>query len=189
MHHIVLFASGSGTNAQNIIEQLHNKRLIVQRIYCNNRKAGIVERAEKLNIPICFISKENWSEKNNSDWQIQIREDNPDLLVLAGFLWKIPEHLIQEFPKRIINLHPSLLPKYGGRGMYGMNVHNAVMENNELTTGITIHYVNAEYDKGGILFQTEIYVAPSKTAEGLADRIHKLEYIHFPKVILQILNS
>ena len=189
MHRIVIFASGSGTNAQNIIEQLHNKEVIVQRIFCNNPTAGIVQRAEKLDIPVCFISRDNWREKNNSDWQIQIREDNPDLIVLAGFLWKIPEYLIEAFPNKIINLHPSLLPKYGGKGMYGMNVHNAVMENKELTTGITIHYVNAEYDKGGIIFQTEIYVAPSQTAEALANRIHQLEYKHFPETILQVLKS
>ena len=107
---------------------------------------------------------------------------------MAGFLWKIPEYLINQFPDKIINLHPSLLPKYGGKGMYGLNVHKAVIENKELTTGITIHWVNAEYDEGGILFQAEMYVSPYKNPEDLAERIHKLEHAHFPDVIRQVLH-
>jgi len=188
MKSVVIFASGSGTNAENIIQSLHQKRLIVSRIYCNNKNAGIIQKAANLGIPICMISKEDWKERNESEWQVQLTNDNPDLIVLAGFLWKIPEYLIHQFSDRIINLHPSLLPKYGGKGMYGLNVHKAVLENKESTTGISIHFVTAEYDEGGILFQTEMYVSPSKTPEDLAQRIHKLEHAHFPDVICQVLN-
>jgi phosphoribosylglycinamide formyltransferase 1 len=177
MKSVIIFASGSGTNAENIIQCLHQKRLLVTRIYCNNSQAGIIEKAERLHIPICMISKADWKERNDSN-----------LIVLAGFLWKIPEYLINQFPDKIINLHPSLLPKYGGKGMYGLNVHKAVIENKELTTGITIHWVNAEYDEGGILFQAEMYVSPSKTPEDLAERIHKLEQAHFQDVIRQVLH-
>ena len=188
MKSVVIFASGSGTNAENIIQCLHQKRLLVTRIYCNNSQAGIIEKAERLHIPICMISKADWKERNDSNWHVQLTNDNPDLIVLAGFLWKIPEYLINQFPDKIINLHPSLLPKYGGKGMYGLNVHKAVIENKELTTGITIHWVNAEYDEGGILFQAEMYVSPSKNPEDLAERIHKLEHAHFPDVIRQVLH-
>jgi phosphoribosylglycinamide formyltransferase-1 len=187
MKHIVIFASGSGSNAEVIINNLHGSSLIVDRIYCNNPKAGVIERAERHQIPVCLISKEDWINQNESNWYETLQNDRPDLIVLAGFLWKIPAFLIEYFPKKIINLHPSLLPKYGGKGMYGMNVHQAVLDNNEITTGITIHFVNSEYDEGGIIFQAEMYVSPSKTADSIAQRIHVLEHEHFSKVIMSLL--
>ncbi len=187
MKTIVIFASGSGTNAENIIKNLHGKSVHVARIYCNNPNAGVIERATNLDIPVCMISKEEWKEEIQASWKSQLQADAPDLIVLAGFLWKIPSYLIQLFPNTIINLHPALLPKFGGKGMYGMHVHEAVLNQKEVVTGITIHRVNEEYDEGAILFQAEIPVDPSETPEQLAHRIHELEHEHFPNVILQIL--
>lgn len=187
MKSIVIFASGSGSNAENIIATLSPQSLRVTRIYCNNPKAGILARAERLGIPVCMIPKSEWSESGKFEWQQQLRHDAPDLIVLAGFLWKIPPFLVEEFPNKIINLHPALLPKYGGKGMYGLRVHEAVLEQNELITGISFHYVNAHYDEGTLIFQAEIPVAPSQNAEDLAKRIHELEHIHFPNVLLNLL--
>ena len=112
---------------------------------------------------------------------------NPDLIVLAGFLWKIPESITNAFPNKIINIHPALLPKYGGKGMYGMNVHNAVLENKEPETGITIHYVNAHYDEGAIIHQAKTSISPKDSADDIASKVHQLEYEYFPKVIDDIL--
>ncbi len=187
MKTIVIFASGSGTNAENIITKIHGNRVHVARIYCNNPKAGVIERASRLGIPVCMISKEEWKEEAPAFWKTQLQEDAPDLIVLAGFLWKIPSYLIQIFPDKIINLHPALLPKFGGKGMYGMHVHEAVLNQKETRTGITIHWVNEEYDEGAILFQAEIPVNLSESPEQLASRIHELEHTHFPNVILHTL--
>jgi phosphoribosylglycinamide formyltransferase-1 len=187
MKSIVIFASGSGSNAENIIATLSPQSLQVTRIYCNNPNAGIIARAERLNVPVCLIPKSEWSEAGDFEWQQQLRQDAPDLIVLAGFLWKIPPFLIEEFPDKIINLHPALLPKFGGKGMYGQRVHEAVLDQNELNTGISIHYVNAQYDEGALIFQAQIPVAPSQNAEDLAKRIHELEHTHFPNVLLELL--
>ena len=187
MKSIVIFASGSGSNAENIITTLSPQSLQVTRIYCNNPNAGIIARAERLKVPVCMIPKSDWSESGDFEWQQQLRKDAPDLIVLAGFLWKIPSFLIEEFPDKIINLHPALLPKFGGKGMYGQRVHEAVLDQNELNTGISIHYVNAQYDEGALIFQAQIPVAPSQNAEDLAKRIHELEHTHFPNVLLELL--
>lgn len=187
MKSIVIFASGSGSNAENIFATLSPQSVKVTRIYCNNPNAGIIARAERLEVPVCMIVKSEWNEAGEFEWQQQLRQDSPDLIVLAGFLWKIPPHLIEEFPHKIINLHPALLPKFGGKGMYGLRVHEAVIAQNESITGISIHYVNAQYDEGGLIFQAEIPVGPSQNAEDLAKRIHELEHTHFPNVILQLL--
>ena len=187
MKSIVIFASGSGSNAENIIATLSPQSLQVTRIYCNNPNAGIIARAERLKVPVCMIPKSDWSESGDFEWQQQLRKDAPDLIVLAGFLWKIPSFLIEEFPDKIINLHPALLPKFGGKGMYGQRVHEAVLDQNELNTGISIHYVNAQYDEGALIFQAQIPVAPSQNAEDLAKRIHELEHTHFPNVLLELL--
>ena len=189
MKHLVIFASGSGSNAEIIINNLHQTSLVVDRIYCNNPKAGVIQRAAKYDIPVCLISKEEWNDPTESTWYTLLEKDRPDLIVLAGFLWKIPNFLIEKFPEKIINLHPSLLPKYGGKGMYGLHVHQAVLDNHDDSTGITIHYVNSEYDEGGIIFQAKMDVNPSKTAEHLAERIHLLEHEHFSKVINIVLNK
>lgn len=187
MKTIVIFASGSGSNAENIIATLSPQSVKITRIYCNNPNAGIIARAERLEVPVCLIPKSEWNEAGEFEWQQQLRQDSPDLIVLAGFLWKIPPFLIEEFPDTIINLHPALLPKFGGKGMYGLRVHAAVLDQNEFVTGISIHYVNAQYDEGALIFQAQIPVAPSQKAEDLAERIHELEHTHFPNVILKLL--
>ncbi len=188
MKKIVIFASGSGTNTQNIIEYFHSGELARVRLILSNKKgAKVLERAKKLNVPaVCFTK----DELNNTDKIISILEkENPDIIVLAGFLLKFPENILSRFPDKVINIHPALLPKYGGKGMYGMRVHQAVIENQETQTGITIHYVNENYDEGAILFQKSIPVSNTDTPETLAQKIHALEYKYFPEVIEQLLVS
>jgi phosphoribosylglycinamide formyltransferase-1 len=187
MKKIVIFASGSGTNAENIIKYFENKAIAtVVAIFTNNPNAKVIERANKFQIPIEVFSK----EELNKGKILQILLDYaPDLIVLAGFLLKMPESIIKSFPDKIINIHPALLPKYGGKGMYGMNVHKAVVENIEKETGITIHYVNENYDEGNIIFQKKVTVLVSDTPEVVAEKIHELEQQFFPAVIDDLLTS
>jgi phosphoribosylglycinamide formyltransferase 1 len=187
MKKIVIFASGSGTNAENIIKYFENKAIAtVVAIFTNNPNAKVIERANKFQIPIEVFSK----EELNKGKILQILLDYaPDLIVLAGFLLKMPESIIESFPDKIINIHPALLPKYGGKGMYGMNVHKAVVENIEKETGITIHYVNENYDEGNIIFQKKVTVLVSDTPEVVAEKIHELEQQFFPAVIDDLLTS
>lgn len=183
---IVLFASGSGSNVENIVNYFSDKSPItVTAVLTNKRDAKVIDRCNRLHInALCF----NKHAFTNSDCLLNIlRSMKPDLIVLAGFLWKIPQNLIDAFPNKIINIHPALLPKYGGKGMYGMNVHRAVKENKEKETGITIHYVNAKYDEGAIIKQAKTTVSPQDTPEEIASKIHELEYEHFPKVIEELL--
>lgn len=188
MKRIAIFASGSGTNAQNIIEYFReNKRVRVEMILSNNSNAGVHERAERLNVPSIVFNRKQLYDKNvvcNLLVKKQI-----DLVVLAGFLWLIPDCIIKHFPNKIVNIHPALLPKYGGKGMYGMNVHKAVIKNKERMSGITIHYVNEEYDKGDIIFQEKCDIELYNTPELLAQKIHSLEYEHYPKVIEDVLTK
>lgn len=182
---VAIFASGSGSNAENIIHLLHPKKLRVVKIYTNKTSAGVIDRAKRLKIPFRVFNALNEHEyilEELMDMQI-------DAIVLAGYLRKIPESWIQAFPRNIINIHPSLLPKYGGNGMYGNFVHQAVLDNQESETGITIHRVNAEFDKGEILFQKSISIVGLKSANEIAEQIHKLEYSHYPEVILKTLNA
>ena len=153
-------------------------------IFTNNQKAFVVSRAEKLNIPCFVFSKEDLKRDVVLE---KINEIKPDLIVLAGFLLMFPSSIIQAYPNKVINLHPALLPKFGGKGMYGMNVHRAVVENKEKETGITIHFVDEKYDEGGIIFQAKTKVLDNFTAEDVAKEIHKLEYEHFPKIIERLL--
>ncbi len=185
---IVIFASGNGSNAQRIIDYFKTQpNIIIDSIFCNNPNAYVIERAKAENIQCRVFSKK---EFYNSDIVLhEILTINPDLIVLAGFLWLIPKSFINKFPNQIINLHPALLPKYGGKGMFGSNVHQAVLENKELETGITIHYVNEEYDKGNILLQAKCKVNSNDTIDSLAARIHQLEYEHLPMVIDSILKN
>lgn len=185
MKKIVVFASGSGSNAENIHHVLKDK-VDIQCIFCNNSNAGVIERAKRLNIPLYLFNRENW----NSLTEIEetLKQMNPDLIVLAGFLWKIPQRLIEIYPKKIINIHPSLLPKYGGKGMFGHHVHEAVIAANEPKSGITIHYVNEHYDEGEYILQKECDIQPSDSPDDLAQKIHLLEFEHFPKTIETILN-
>ena len=182
MKKIVVFASGSGSNAERIATYFSEKGFAkVNLILCNNPQAGVLDRAKRLEIPSLVFDKQAFY-KTNIVLDL-IKTQQPDLIVLAGFLWKVPENLIAAYPSRILNIHPSLLPKYGGKGMYGAHVHQAVVNNNETESGITIHFVNEHYDEGHLLFQAKTKVLPSDTPDTLAEKIHLLEYEHFPKVI------
>jgi phosphoribosylglycinamide formyltransferase-1 len=187
MKRIAIFASGSGSNAENIIHYFNDKKTAtVVKVLCNNKNAKVFERCSRLNISCELFSKEDFFA---SDTILNQLKDDADIIVLAGFLWKIPSNLIDAFPNKIINIHPALLPKYGGKGMYGMHVHNAVKDNNEIESGITIHFVNENYDEGAIIFQAKTQLNPSDTPEDIAQKIHLLEYEHFPKVIDNIING
>ena len=177
---IALFASGSGTNVQNIIEYFaDNESIDVDSVWCNNPKAYVLERAAKGSIDAFIFNREQFYNTNKIPNELKKR--GIDLVVLAGFLWLIPETLVRHFT--IINIHPALLPKYGGKGMYGMNVHKAVVENKDLESGISVHYVNDKYDEGEMIFQARCKVGPTDSPEVVAKKVHTLEYEHFPKVI------
>ncbi len=183
---ISIWASGSGTNAENIILKFKNHSFIkVKMIVTNNSDAGVIQRADRLRKTVHIIPKKVLYEKVDRVIEL-LQEEQIDLIVLAGFLLKVPEKIIQHFPNRIINIHPALLPKYGGKGFYGDKVHRAVLESKEKESGITIHYVNEEYDAGQIILQVKCPVYPDDTIESLAKKIHQLEYEYYPKVIEQI---
>ncbi len=184
---IVIFASGAGSNAQKIIDYFRGSTVKVERILCNKAGAGVLGIAERENIPAVLIDKERFFRGNS--YVPELQEINPDLIVLAGFLWKIPQSLISAFRGRIINIHPALLPNYGGKGMYGHHVHEAVLGAGEVQSGITIHYVDEHYDNGDIIFQTACPVLEGDTPETLAHRIHQLEHLYYPKVIEDLLGS
>jgi phosphoribosylglycinamide formyltransferase 1 len=187
MRRIVIFASGSGTNAENIIKYFEYKAVAsVVAVFTNNPNAKVIERANTFQIPTEIFSKE---ELNQSNFLQKLKHYNADLIVLAGFLLKMPESIIKSYPNHIINIHPALLPKYGGKGMYGMNVHKAVVENKEKETGITIHYVNENYDEGNIIFQKKVTLLVSDTPEVVAEKIHELEQQYFPAVIDDFLTA
>ncbi len=188
MKRIVIFASGSGTNAENLIRFFHNRENVsVIQVLSNNSHAKVLDRAKKLKVSALSFNKIAFTE---TDDVLQIlKAANPDLIVLAGFLWKFPTHILVEFPNKVINIHPALLPKYGGKGMYGMHVHEAIVSNKEKETGITIHYVNEQYDEGAIIFQATCDVNVLDSAQDVANKIHELEMEHFPKVIEKLLNE
>lgn len=187
MHRIAIFASGEGTNAEAIIRyfQEHHPNVSFS-IWTNNPDSGVIIRAEALNIPIYIFSNE---ELNQPGFLEKINDWKPDLIVLAGFLRKIPEIMIRKYPGKILNIHPALLPKYGGKGMYGMNIHLAVKLNDEKETGITIHLVDEKYDHGKILFQQRTAITPEMTAEDISREVRKLELTWYPKIIEQYLLS
>jgi len=188
MNKIAIFASGSGTNAENMIKFFkENKKIEISYIFSNNKNAYIVQRAINHNIKHHIFSRTEFYE---SQKVLDILQDNKiDFIVLAGFLWLIPEYLIDAYPNRIINIHPALLPNYGGKGMYGMHVHKAVLENKETESGITIHYVNKAYDEGNIIFQAKCPVFPGDKPEDVAKKVHELEYAHYPKVIERLITD
>jgi phosphoribosylglycinamide formyltransferase-1 len=187
MKKIAIFASGEGTNAQSVIDYFKNSKVTIALIVCNNPKANVLNRASKNNIPSILIDREIFY---NSDYILKkLQDSNIDLIVLAGFLWKIPDNILHSFPNKIINIHPALLPKFGGKGMYGMNVHKAVIEVGEKESGITIHYVNEHYDEGKIILQKKCDVSKNDNAETLAQKVLKLEHEWFPKVIEKVLNQ
>ena len=188
MKRIVIFASGSGTNAENLIKFFHNSdNASVILVLTNNPYAKVLERCKKLNVSALSFNRVAFYKTD--DVLNVLKSSSPDLIVLAGFLWKFPEHILLNYPNKVINIHPALLPKYGGKGMYGIHVHQAVIDNKETETGITIHYVNEHYDEGTIIFQAKCSVLTSDSAEDVATKIHKLEMEHFPRVVEEILNS
>ena len=184
-YQIIIFASGSGSNAENIIKYFSKKTFKINwLILTNNSNAGVIERAKRLKINYNTFSKGDLYKKLFLKHMGLL---NPDLIILAGFLLKLPDTIVNSYNKRIVNIHPALLPKYGGKGMYGMHVHRAIIENKENVSGITIHYVTSNYDEGPIIFQKEISIAPSDSAKDLANKIHILEMNYFPKVVEKIL--
>ncbi|MGC4040784.1 MAG: phosphoribosylglycinamide formyltransferase [Flavobacterium sp.] len=186
MKKILLFASGAGSNVENIIRYFKNTPDVsVVGVFSNNAEAKVLDKAKNHNIPTFVFNRMQLSEGLVLD---RIKQLQPDLIVLAGFLWKMPEQIVAAYPNKIINIHPALLPKYGGKGMYGMNVHNAVLENKEKETGITIHFVNEHYDEGEFIFQQSVTVDDCATAEEIAAKVHELEHLHFPQVIEKIVN-
>lgn len=188
MKRIVIFASGSGTNAENLIKFFHNSdNASVIQVLSNNPHAKVLDRAKNLKVSALSFNRIAFTKTN--DVLNIVKTVNPDLIVLAGFLWKFPDSILNAFPNKVINVHPALLPKYGGKGMYGMHVHEAVVANKETETGITIHYVNEHYDEGAIIFQTKCDVETSDSAEDVAAKIHKLEMEHFPLVVEKLLNE
>ncbi len=178
---IAIFASGSGTNAENLMryfsDSIHIKVVLV---LTNNPQAKVLERAKKFNISCKVFNR--FDLTTNEDF-LQNLINEVDFIILAGFLWLIPNRIIEKFPQKIINIHPALLPKYGGKGMFGMKVHQAIKDNHEKETGITIHFVNEKYDEGAIIFQQSILVDTSDTAEIIAKKVHQLEYEYYPKVV------
>lgn len=185
MRNIAIFASGSGTNAENIIKYFSNhKSAQVSVVLSNKRQAMVLKRAEALNIRTLFFEHKEFYVSGKVLRYLSLYKI--DFIVLAGFLWLVPESIIEQYPDRIINIHPALLPGYGGKGMYGDAVHKAVIANHDKESGITIHYVNKQYDKGSIIFQEKCKVDKNDTPESLASKVHALEYLHFPKVIEKI---
>ena len=186
--HLVIFASGAGSNAQRIISYFKGSPLAkVVLIVCNKQGAGVISIAEKENIPVLLVEKERFFK--GDAYVPELNDVRADLIILAGFLWKIPQVLIDTYPKRIINIHPALLPKYGGKGMYGQYVHEAIINAGEMESGITIHYVDEHYDNGDIIFQTACPILDDDDPGSLADRIHHLEHLHYPRVIEELLQK
>ena len=188
MKRIVIFASGSGSNAENLIKFFQDSdHASVIQILSNNPHAKVLDRAKRLGVSALSFNRVAFTKTD--DVLDILKASQPDLIVLAGFLWKFPEHILKHFENKVINVHPALLPKYGGKGMYGTNVHQAIVENNEPETGITIHYVNENYDEGAIIFQAKCNVSKKDTAEDVAAKIHELEMEHFPKEVEKLLNE
>jgi phosphoribosylglycinamide formyltransferase-1 len=184
---VIIFASGSGSNALKIFEHFNNNQnIIIDSIYCNNPRANVINVFQKLSIKTVLFNKKELYE---SAFLEAIISTNPDLIVLAGFLLKIPEKMVSVFENRIINIHPSLLPKYGGKGMYGLNIHKEVLLNKEKFSGLTIHYVNKEYDKGAVIFQKKIKINEEETPESLSSKVLKLEHENYSLIIEKILSN
>ena len=187
MHKIAIFASGSGTNAENIIKYFQNSSKIeTVLVLSNNKNAFVLERAAKLGIESTVFNKPTFTDTDNIVHLLKTK--GVDYIVLAGFLLRIPQNIVDLFPNKIVNIHPALLPKFGGKGMYGDFVHKAVKEAQETETGITIHYVNEHYDDGHIIFQKKVALSETDTPDQIAEKVHTLEYEYFPKVIEDILS-
>jgi phosphoribosylglycinamide formyltransferase-1 len=186
MTSIAIFASGAGSNAQKIIDYFRpHVSVKIGLIVCNKPGAGVLAIAEKENIPTLLIEKQAFY--NDHAYLPQLKQYRIDFIVLAGFLWKVPLPLIQAYAGKIVNIHPALLPKYGGKGLYGNYVHEAVIKNKEPESGITIHYVDELYDHGNIIFQAHCIVVPGDTTSSLAARVHALEHAHYSRVIEEVI--
>ena len=185
---IAIFASGAGTNAENLISYFRTSDVAqVDLVLTNKKEAGVLEKAKALEVPTYVFSKQ---DLNSSDAVLQTLKDfNIDWIVLAGFLLKVPESLIDAYPYRIINIHPALLPKYGGKGMYGQHVHRAVLEAGERETGISIHFVNEHYDQGAMIAQHKVNLGDEETAESIAAKVHALEYKWFPPIVEETISK
>ena len=187
MKRIAIFVSGNGTNLQRIAEYFKGSPEVeIVNVVCNNPKAYAIERAKQLGIPVRMVNRQ---EFNSAEFTQEMAGLQLDFIVLAGFLWKIPESLIRVYPKKIINIHPALLPKYGGKGFYGEHVHEAVVAAKEAYSGITIHYVNEIYDSGEIIFQAKVALTPDETPDSVAAKIHLLEQANFPVIIDMLLKQ
>ncbi len=188
MNNIAIFASGSGSNAENIIHFFRpDQNINVKLVLTNNPEAMVIRRAQNLGVEHFVFTREEF--KNERFILGKLREYKIDFIVLAGFLWLVPAYLIHAVPEAIINIHPALLPKYGGKGMYGDRVHKSVVENGEKESGISIHYVNEKYDDGNIIFQAKCPVEANDTPETVASKVHQLEYEHFPRVIGEVVQG
>ncbi|PIY07772.1 MAG: phosphoribosylglycinamide formyltransferase [Flexibacter sp. CG_4_10_14_3_um_filter_32_15] len=187
MIQIAIFASGNGSNAAKIIEHFKLQKDISFVVLSNNANAFVIERAKRLGVEVAVFEKNELYKKESVLHFLQSKEI--DLIVLAGFMWLIPSNLVTAFPNKIVNIHPALLPKYGGKGMYGDNVHRAVIENKETQSGITIHLVNEKYDEGQIVFQEKVKITPKDTAETLAHKIHALEHLYYPLIIEELVEE
>jgi phosphoribosylglycinamide formyltransferase-1 len=187
MKKILLFASGTGSNVENIIQYFKNNPDVkIAAVFSNNSNAIVLDKAKNHNVPTLIFNREQLTDGFVFD---KIAELKPDLIVLAGFLWKMPEEIVKAYPNKIINIHPALLPKYGGKGMYGIKVHQTVLENKEKETGITIHYVNEYYDEGEFIFQEKVNIEDCASADEIANKINKLEHKHFPEIIERLLEG
>ena len=185
MSKIVLFASGSGTNVENIVRYFQSHSEVeITFVFTNKKEARVLDRCKELEVSAAYLSKE---ALKSTAFLAMLQQLNPDLIVLAGYLLKIPEPWIAAFQERIINIHPALLPKFGGKGMYGAHVHEAVIAAGEKESGITIHYVNEHYDEGTIIAQYAVEISPQDTPSSLAEKIHGLEHAYYPKVIEKLL--
>lgn len=188
MNKLALFASGSGSNVENFYNYFKNNGEVdITLVLCNKPNAFVIERCKRLGVPCIVFNREQFYKTN--DILDALKTYSIDFIVLAGFLWLIPDYLIQSYNKKMVNIHPALLPKYGGKGMYGDKVHKAVVDNKEIKSGITIHYVNAQFDEGEIIFQAECPVQQGDTYADVAAKVHQLEYIHFPQVVESLLKS
>lgn len=185
---IVIFASGTGTNAENIIKYFKDSSLArVVAVFSNRKSAKVLRKAHDLNVKALYFDRE--ALYNSKELLHVLQDIKPDLIILAGFLWVFPDNILKEFPHKVINIHPALLPNYGGKGMYGAKVHETVINNKDQESGISIHYVNEKYDEGEIIFQTKTQIDKNETPDSLAGKIHQLEYKHFPEVIEQLLQK
>ena len=185
---IAILASGNGTNAENIIRYFQEKAsACVNLVLTNRQNAFVLERAKERNVPCAYLDKDDW--ESGEAVLSMLQKYNIDFVVLAGFLARIPDNVLHAYPNKMINIHPSLLPKFGGKGMYGDRVHEAVIAAGEKESGITIHYTNERYDEGAIVCQEKCPVLPEDTSEELAQRIHKLEYEFYPKVIERLVKA